>query len=101
MRRQGLEPRQIRARLKTLGISRIPRGPAPRTRGNPAGLTGRQTQVMGLLIEGLTNAEIADALVLSVRTIDSHVAAVLGKVGSRTRRDVAARAADLGLTSRP
>jgi len=93
--------RQIRARLRTLGVGRIPRGPAPRTRGNPAGLTGRQTQVMRLLIEGLTNAEIAHALVLSVRTVDSHVAAVLGKLGSRTRRDVAARAADLGLTPRP
>jgi DNA-binding CsgD family transcriptional regulator len=93
--------RRIRAGLKTLGVSRIPRGPAPRTRGSPAGLTGRQTQVMWLLIEGLTNAEIADALVLSVRTVDSHVAAVLDKLGSRTRRDVAARAADLGLTSSP
>jgi DNA-binding NarL/FixJ family response regulator len=92
--------RRVRARLRDLGVARIPRGPASRTRGNPAGLTGRQAEVMHLLIQGMTNAEIADTLVLSVRTIDSHVAAVLGKLGSRTRKDVVTRAADLGITIR-
>jgi DNA-binding NarL/FixJ family response regulator len=47
----------------------------------------------------MTNAEIADHLVLSVRTVDSHVAAVLEKLGARTRRDAVARAADLGVVS--
>jgi DNA-binding CsgD family transcriptional regulator/tetratricopeptide (TPR) repeat protein len=86
----------VRERLRELG-ARVPRGPAAATRGNPAGLTARQLEIVRLLAAGLTNAEIADRLVLSVRTIDNHVAAVLDKLGVRTRRDIPARAAQLGL----
>jgi DNA-binding NarL/FixJ family response regulator len=50
-----------------------------------------------LLGEGYTNAQIAGQLVLSVRTVDSHVAAVIGKLGARDRHDAAARAAELGV----
>ena len=53
--------------------------------------------MLRLLGQGCTNAEIADRLVVSTRTVDSHVAAVLAKLGVRTRRDAADRAADLGL----
>jgi DNA-binding NarL/FixJ family response regulator len=60
-------------------------------------LTRREAQLIELAAEGLSNAEIADRLVLSVRTIDNHVAAVLDKLGVRTRRDIPARAAQLGL----
>ncbi|HVH22238.1 MAG TPA: helix-turn-helix transcriptional regulator, partial [Pseudonocardia sp.] len=59
------------------------------TRANPAGLTQRQLDVLDLLADGLTNAEIAERLVVSVRTVDSHVAAVLAKLGVRTRREAA------------
>jgi DNA-binding NarL/FixJ family response regulator len=95
----GAEPlaRLVRARLRDLGVARIPRGPAPATRENPAGLTERQVEVVRLVAQGLTNTEIAGRLVLSVRTVESHVAASLAKLGAPTRRDVAARAAVLGL----
>jgi DNA-binding CsgD family transcriptional regulator/tetratricopeptide (TPR) repeat protein len=95
----GAEPlaRLVRARLRDLGVARIPRGPVPATRVNPAGLTERQLEVVRLVAEGLTNTEIAGRLVLSVRTVESHVAASLAKLGAPTRKDVAARAADLGL----
>ncbi|MFC5834787.1 ATP-binding protein [Nonomuraea insulae] len=89
--------RLVRARLKRSGVARIPRGPVPATRVNPAGLTERQAQVVRLLAQGLTNAEIADRLVLSVRTVDSHVAAVLEKLDSGTRRQAVARATELGI----
>jgi ATP/maltotriose-dependent transcriptional regulator MalT len=88
---------RVRARLRELGVTRVPRGPLEETRGNPAGLTARQVDVLRLLGQGYTNAQIADQLVLSVRTVDSHVAAVLDKLGVRDRRDAAARATELGV----
>ena len=98
----GAEPlaRLIRAELRGLGVRRIPRGPLAATRENPAGLTERQLQVMRLLVQGLTNPEIADRLVVSVRTVDNHVSAVLDKLGVHTRRQAAARAEELGLLPR-
>jgi DNA-binding CsgD family transcriptional regulator/energy-coupling factor transporter ATP-binding protein EcfA2 len=89
--------RLVRTGLRRLGVARVPRGPVGATRQNPAGLTERQVQVLRLLSQGCTNAEIADRLVVSTRTVDSHVAAVLAKLGVGTRRAAAAKAADLGL----
>jgi class 3 adenylate cyclase/DNA-binding CsgD family transcriptional regulator/tetratricopeptide (TPR) repeat protein len=88
---------QVRMRLRTLGLTHIPRGPVGETRANPAGLTARQIDVLRLLAKGNTNAEIARKLAVSVRTVDSHVAAVLGKLGARDRRHAATRAAELGV----
>lgn len=95
----GAEPaaRLLRVELRRLGVRRIPRGPLAVTRENPAGLTERQVQVVRLLAEGLTNVEIAARLVVSVRTIDNHVRAVLDKLGAPSRRRAAMRAAELGL----
>ena len=88
--------RRARERLRALGAP-VPRGPRAATRANPAGLTPRQLAVLDLLREGLTNAEIAERLVLSVRTVDHHVAAILDKLGVRSRRDAAAAAEELGV----
>ncbi|MBX6752069.1 MAG: LuxR family transcriptional regulator [Micromonosporaceae bacterium] len=93
----GALGRLLRERLRSLGVARVPRGPVPSTRENPAGLTNRQIEVLRLLAAGLTNAEIAARLVLSVRTVDTHVAAILDKLGAPTRRDATRRAAELGL----
>ncbi|HEY8474252.1 MAG TPA: AAA family ATPase [Natronosporangium sp.] len=97
--RLGAEPlaRLIRRRLRSLGVTHLPRGPVRTTRHNPAGLTARQLEVCRLLGQGLTNAEIAERLVLSVRTVDGHVAAIFDKLGTRTRQAAAARAAELGI----
>jgi DNA-binding CsgD family transcriptional regulator/tetratricopeptide (TPR) repeat protein len=87
----------VRRRLRAAGETRIPRGPRDETRVNPAGLTARQIDVLRLLGQGCTNAEIASQLVVSVRTVDSHVAAVLGKLGAASRREAVASAAELGV----
>jgi DNA-binding NarL/FixJ family response regulator len=60
-------------------------------------LTDRQLDVLALLADGLTNAEIADRLVVSVRTVDHHVSAILTRLGAPTRRDAVRMAADLRL----
>jgi DNA-binding CsgD family transcriptional regulator/tetratricopeptide (TPR) repeat protein len=97
----GADPltRRVAGRLRALGV-RVPPGPREATRANPAGLTARQLEVLSLVAAGLTNAEIAERLVVSPRTAEHHVAAVLTKLGATTRRDAARRASELGLEAR-
>lgn len=89
--------KRARARLRELGVDKVPRGPRAATIANPAGLTGRQMEVLRLLPAGHTNAEIADLLYLSKRTVDHHVAAILLKLEVGSRHDAVERAATLGL----
>ena len=97
-RRLGAEPltRRVADRMRELEL-RVPSGPRRATRDNPAGLTARQLEVVALITEGLTNAEIAERLVVSQRTAEHHVAAVLTKLGATTRREAAKRASELRL----
>jgi DNA-binding CsgD family transcriptional regulator/tetratricopeptide (TPR) repeat protein len=94
----GAEPliRRVRRRMRELGLT-VPRGPHIATTENPAGLTARQLEVLALIADGLTNAEIAERLVISPRTTEHHVSAVLAKLGARTRREASRRAAALGV----
>src|SRR5262249_56379198 len=50
----------VARRLRDRGARGLPRGPRPATRGNPAGLTPREVEVLQLVVQGLRNAEIAD-----------------------------------------
>ena len=52
-------------------------------------LTTRERQVLALVAEGLTNAEIAERLVLSLSTIKTHVSSVMTKLGACTRTEAA------------
>lgn len=87
----------VSRRLRALGARDIRRGPRPATRSNSAGLTARENQILVLVAEGLRNAEIAQRLFLSKRTIGNHVSAILRKLGADTRAEAAAKAATLGL----
>ena len=82
----------LRRRLRADGVKRIPRGPRASSRVGPAGLTPRETEVLELIVRGATNAEIARELVISAKTVDHHVSAVLGKLGVGSRREAGAAA---------
>ena len=88
----------VRARLRDAGVHSVPRGQLAATRANPAGLTARQLDVLALLVDGLSNADIAAArLVISPKTADHHVSAILAKLDVRSRVEAAAVARRLGL----
>ncbi len=78
-----------------------PAGP-PATPGEAAGgLTRREREVAGLVAAGRTNQQIAEALVVSERTVEWHVANILGKLGVQTRAQVAVWALEHELTPSP
>ncbi len=65
------------------------RGPRATTSSHEFGLTNREHQVLGLLRERRSNAQIAAELVLSERTVHHHVSAILAKLGVSTRAEAA------------
>jgi len=69
-----------------------------RTNGSATnGLTPREREVLSLLAEGLTQNEIADRLVISSKTVATHLQRMLGKLGVHSRAEAVARAYRLGL----
>jgi DNA-binding CsgD family transcriptional regulator/tetratricopeptide (TPR) repeat protein len=89
--------RRVVERRRSAGRT-VPRGPNAATRGNPAGLTGRELEVLRLLAEGCTNREVAQQLHLSPKTVGHHVSHVLAKLGARSRAEAVAVAVASGMT---
>jgi ATP/maltotriose-dependent transcriptional regulator MalT len=95
-RRLGAGPLEDRVgrRMRELGMP-VPRRPLESTLANPAKLTARQAEVLALLAEGLSNAELAERLFVSPRTAEHHVEAILTKLGVSSRREAAQRYEEL------
>jgi DNA-binding CsgD family transcriptional regulator len=78
-----------RQKLRQIGARSVPVGPRRATRAHPLGLTPRECEVLELICERQTNAQIARTLFISAKTVDHHVSAVLAKLGVQTREAAA------------
>src|SRR5262249_18719573 len=87
----------MRRQLQAEGVRGLKRGANHATRSNPAGLTSRELQVLALVANDLSNAEIARQLYLSAKTVEHHTSAILVKLGIDSRRHAAAAARRLGI----
>jgi NarL family two-component system response regulator YdfI len=75
------------------------RGPARATSDPAEPLTARELEVLGMLAEGLGNKAIASRLAISSHTAKFHVAAIMGKLGARSRTEAVALAMRRGLVA--
>ncbi len=86
----SLRPRdEIRRELRKLGARAEPRGPATAGDSGVTALTKRELEIADLVTDRMTNREIAAALFLSDKTVESHVRSLFMKLGVSSRTEVA------------
>ena len=101
---ESIEDPALRSHFEQTASARLPKekpvSPRRATASQYAGLTEREREVATLIGQGKSNAEIAEQLVVSKRTVETYVSSVLSKVGLSSRSQIALWARDKGLSSR-
>ena len=80
---------EARRELRHLGVRAEPRGPAAGAEAGLEALSPRERQVADLVTDRRTNREIASALYLSEKTVETHLRNIFAKLGATSRVDVA------------
>ena len=93
-----LSPRATRLLVQHFAARRGPRPPTPRTLQS---LTDRERDVLRLIAEGLSNAEICAELVITPATVKTHISHLLAKIAARDRAQLVVAAYTSGFMSRP
>jgi ATP/maltotriose-dependent transcriptional regulator MalT len=89
----------VRRRLRESGVRKVPRGPNDATRANPSGLTTRELEVLQLLAQGCSNAQLAQRLHRSPKTVDRHVCSLFEKLDVHSRTEAVAAAYARGIVT--
>lgn len=84
--------------LDRLAVMRRP--PAAETSGGPDDLTPREAEVLSLVAQGRSDAEIAAAFQLTRNTVRNHIARVYGKIGAHNRSEAVIWARERGMTAK-
>jgi DNA-binding CsgD family transcriptional regulator len=92
----------VRESFRQKALSLLPSTLRPRRR-RPAlgGLSHREVEVVAFVAQGLSNRAIAEELVLSARTVETHIANAMAKLGHSSRAQLAAWAGEQGLNQVP
>lgn len=91
---------RAQAVMRQRGFTTVPRARRADTRANRFGLTRREQEVLELVCDGLTNADIGQRLFIAEKTVDNHVSSVLAKMSVNSRRDAARLARQLQTVER-
>jgi DNA-binding NarL/FixJ family response regulator len=94
----ALERSAVEAELRALGVRDDPGRTRPQGFG-PGRLTAREVEVLSLVAQGLSNRDVAAALVLSEKTVARHLANIFSKLGVTSRTAAAAFAFEHGLVA--
>ena len=90
------DPDELVARVTRM-LERAQLAPPPIRQEDQFGLTPRESEVLSLLVDGLSQVEIAERLYLSPKTVGTHIQRILGKMGVKSRTQAVAVAAREGL----
>jgi DNA-binding CsgD family transcriptional regulator len=94
----GMQPLAERVAARQEGLEQHGRGDTLTVHAYPDGLTQREVEVLQFIAGGKSNSEIAEVLVLSVRTVERHITNIYAKINARGRADATSYALGHGLT---